>query len=144
LNPRGIVVLAKPEGIQLPATITALPANLPVWQETIAGTSAHAESMGRRLVVETANSGLKGAFTDISEGCFRVFTTPKIAFLLSFTMAGYNLWTAKSFRALKALMEGTRQPQKRARRRRGTYADIPGLVGTEPGSEETIRGPPRT
>jgi hypothetical protein len=123
--------------------MTALPADLPHWQETIAGTTAHAVSMGRRLVVETVNGALKGGFTDISEGFVRLFTTPKIGFLLSFTLSAYNLWAAKSFRALTALTAETRPPWKRARRRRGTFGDIRGLLGREQTTDESVRGPPR-
>jgi hypothetical protein len=98
--------------------------------------------MGRRLVVESANSSLKSGFVDTSEGFIRVFTTPKIAFLLAFTLAGYNVWAAKSFRTLTALMAGRERPLRRARRRKGTYADIAGAVVTHQHADKPPRSPP--
>jgi hypothetical protein len=124
--------------------MTALPADLPHWQETVAGTTAHTISMGRRLVVEMVNGALKGGFTDTSEGFARVFTTPKIAFLLSFTLAGYNLKAASSSRALTALVAGTKRPRTRAGRRRGTYRDISRLQRVDTGPDASVRGPPPT
>ena len=50
----------------------AMPVELP-WRQSITfGTTAWRISMGRRQVVESANSALKGAFADLSRGFFRI------------------------------------------------------------------------
>ena len=78
--------------------------------------------MDRRQVVESANAALKGGFTDLSRGFFRVFGRTKISVLLGFTIAAYNLDRIRSFRA-KQEAEQIR-PRRRAKRRQGTYAEL--------------------
>jgi len=101
-------------------TLSAPPAGLPITQRIPFGTTAWQISMNRRMVVESANSALKGAFADLSRGFFRVFGRTKISVLLGFTVAAYNLDRIRSFRAKQAEDEG--QPLRRAKRRKGTWA----------------------
>lgn len=54
--------------------LTVMPAELPWWKNITFGTTAWRVSMGRRQVVESANSALKGAFADLSRGFFRVWS----------------------------------------------------------------------
>jgi hypothetical protein len=77
--------------------------------------------MYRRPVVESANAALKGAFADLSRGFFRVFGRTKISVLLGFTVAAYNVDRVRSFRAKQA--ESAAKPQRRAKRRLGTWSD---------------------
>src|ERR1039458_5374486 len=86
------------------------------------GITAWRISMGRRQVVESANSALKGAFVDLGRGFFRVFGQVKMTVLLGFTVAGFNLDRIRSFRAKQAERDGA--PRRRAKRRRGTWADV--------------------
>ena len=102
--------------------MTAMPAELPLWQRIPFGTTAWRLSMGRRQVVESANAALKGAFADLSRGFVRVFGRTKITVLLGFTIAGYNLDRIRSFRA-KRRAEGE-QPKPRAKRRSGTWREL--------------------
>ena len=78
--------------------------------------------MGRRQVVESVNSALKGAFVDLARGFFRVFGQVKMTVLLGFTVAAYNLDRIRSFRAKQTEAEGA--PRPRAKRRLGTWADV--------------------
>jgi hypothetical protein len=78
--------------------------------------------MDRRQVVESANAALKGGFTDISRGFFRVFGRVKMTVLLGFTVAAYNLDRIRSFRAKQEAEKAL--PRRRAKRRLGTYADL--------------------
>jgi hypothetical protein len=102
--------------------LSAPPSELPLTQRIPFGTTAWRISMYRRQVVESVNAALKGAFTDISRGFFRVFGRTKITVLLGFTVAAYNLDRLRSFRAKQAEEEG--QPRRRAKRRQGTWADL--------------------
>jgi hypothetical protein len=52
-----------------------MPVELPLWQSITFGTTAWRISMGRRQVVESANSALKGAFADLGRGFFRVMAS---------------------------------------------------------------------
>ena len=63
--------------------------------------------MGRRQVVESVNSALKGAFADLSRGFFRVFGRVKMTMLLGFTLAGFSLDRIRSFRAKRRLESRT-------------------------------------
>jgi hypothetical protein len=78
--------------------------------------------MGRRQVVESVNSALKGAFVDLARGFFRVFGQVKMTVLLGFTVAAFNLDRIRSFRAKRAEQDGATHP--RAKRRRGIWADV--------------------
>jgi hypothetical protein len=72
-----------------------------------------------------------------------VFGTSKILFLLAFTIAGYNIKTARSFRMPQAGIAAKESgPPKRARRRKGTYQDVPGLAGPATPGGVSVRGPP--
>ena len=102
--------------------LTAMPAELPLWQRVPFGTTAWRLSMGRRQVVESANAALKGTFADLSRGFFRVFGQTKMTVLLGFTMAGYNLDRIRSFRAKKRAEEEAKPTP--AKRRRGTWNDV--------------------
>ena len=90
--------------------------------------------MGRRQVVESANSALKGACADLSRGFFRVLGLVKTTALLGFTLTAYNLDRIRSFRAKHHLDDAgqviERPRQQRARQRSGTWTDIapPGAV----------------
>ena len=112
--------------------ITAQPAELPMWQQIPAGTTAWRISMGRRQVVESVNAALKGAFVDLTGGFFRVMGQVKMMLLLGFTVAAYNLDRIRSFLAKQAAEKDG--PKPRATRRQGTWSQI--VHGTpEPRSE---------
>jgi len=126
-----VPVVSVPEGAQhCSGVLTAMPAELPWWQSIPFGTTAWRKSMGRRQPVESANAGLKGEFADVSRGFHRVFGTTKITVLLAFTAAGYNVERVRSFRAKHRLQDPhqpviyPRIPATRAKRRRGTWADV--------------------
>jgi hypothetical protein len=119
-------------------TLSAPPAELPITQRIPFGTTAWQISMNRRMVVESANSALKGAFADLSRGFFRVFGRTKISVLLGFTVAAYNLDRIRSFRAKQAEAESL--PVRRAKRRKGTWAAC-ASVATEPVAAKAT-GPP--
>jgi hypothetical protein len=103
-------------------TLSTPPAELPLTQRISFGTTAWRISMDRRQVVESANAALKGGFTDLSRGFFRVFGRVKMTVLLGFTVAAYNLDRIRSFRAKQDEEEAL--PRRRAKRRLGTYADL--------------------
>jgi len=107
---------------------TAMPVELPWWQSITFGTTAWRISMGRRQVVESANSAFKGAFADLSRGFFRVMGLVKMTALVGFTLAAYNLDRIRSFKAKHRLDDAgqvvERPRQQRARRRSGTWTDV--------------------
>jgi len=102
--------------------VSVSPVELALSQRIPFGTTAWRISMGRRQVVESVNSALKGAFVDLARGFFRVFGQVKMTVLLGFTLAAYNLDRVRSFRAKQALSAET--PRHRAKRRKGTWADV--------------------
>ena len=107
---------------------TAMPVELPWWQSITFGTTAWRISMGRRQVVESANSALKGAFADLSRGFFRFMGLVKMTALIGFTLAAYNLDRIRSFK-VKHRLDDTgqvveRPRQRRARRRSGTWTEV--------------------
>jgi len=86
--------------------------------------------MGRRQVVESVNSALKGAFVDLARGFFRVFGGVKMTVLLGFTVAAFNLDRIRSFRAKQSTdnsnpstTPGTTRT-RRAKRRMGVWSDL--------------------
>ena len=108
-------------------TLTAMPAELPWTQDIPFGTTAWRISMGRRQVVESANSALKGAFADLSRGFFRVMGLVKMTALVGFTLAAYNLdrIRTKAKHGLDDTGQVVGRPRhQRARRRSGTWTDI--------------------
>ena len=117
--------------------VSVPPVELALSQRIPFGTTAWRISMGRRQVVESVNSALKGAFVDLARGFFRVLGQVKMTVLLGFTLAAYNLDRVRSFRAKQALSDET--PHRRAKRRKGTWADVVTTLNqvTSPG----IRGP---
>jgi hypothetical protein len=117
--------------------ITAMPAELPLYQRIPFGTTAWRLSMGRRQVVESVNAALKGAFADLSRGFFRVFGQTKMSILLGFTVAGYNLDRIRSYRAKQRAQEGDKP--KQPKRRRGTWQQI---VDPETGEINSNHSPP--
>src|SRR5665213_1943476 len=109
--------------------LSAAPVELALSQRIPYGTTAWRISMGRRQIVESANSALKGAFVDLGRGFFRVFGQVKMTVLLGFTVAGFNLDRIRSFRAKQEERESA--PRQRAKRRMGTWGDqvaAPGAV----------------
>src|SRR5467141_3915869 len=109
-------------------TLTAMPVELPWWQSITFGTTAWRISMGRRQVVESANSALKGAFADLGRGFFRVMGIAKTTVLLGFTLAAYNLDRIRSFKAKHGLDDNGQvvptPKQTGARRRSGTWTEV--------------------
>jgi len=94
--------------------------------------------MSRRNPVEGANGNLKSNFTDVDRGYARVFGTERIAFLLTFTLAGLNVMLAASFRrALKAEKERA-SSKTRAKRRSRTYENV---LGPAPESAPVVDTP---
>jgi hypothetical protein len=112
-----------PEGVDrcCSGILSAAPVELALSQRIPYGTTAWRISMGRRQVVESANSALKGAFVDLGRGFFRVFGQVKMTVLFGFTVAGFNLDRIRSFRAKQA--ERDTAPRPRAKRRLGTWGD---------------------
>ena len=144
-NARKAPLVVLPEGARPPATINVAAADLPLQQRFTAGTVAHSISMSRRNAVEGVNGEIKGQFTSIDRGFIRQFRTEKIAFLLTFSLAGYNVRAADSFRRLiQATEEWARAPRHRAKRRKGTYDDVLGSGATSSaGSDQSpARAPP--
>ena len=94
--------------------------------------------MGRRQVVESVNSALKGAFVDLARGFFRVLGQVKMTVLLGFTLAAYNLDRVRSFRAKRA--QDKESPRRRAKRRQGTWGEL--VTGPSPVTVERSTGPP--
>jgi hypothetical protein len=70
--------------------------------------------MGRRQVVESVNSALKGSFVDLARSFFRVFGRVKMTVLLAFTVAAYNLDRVRTFRAEHGLREDGSRDSSRA------------------------------
>ena len=113
--------------------ITAQAAELPMWQQIPAGTTAWRISMGRRQVVESVNAALKGAFVDLGRGFLRVMGQVKTTVMLGFTLAAYNVDRVRAFRA-KHRIKSADEPDveypparpRRPKRRRGTWNDVIG------------------
>jgi hypothetical protein len=74
-------------------TLSAVPSELALSQRIPSGTTAWRISTGRRQVVESVNSALRGAFVDLARGFFRVLGQVKmtVTVLRGFTLAAYNL-----------------------------------------------------
>jgi hypothetical protein len=110
--------------------LSAAPVELALSQRIPFGTTAWRISMGRRQVVESVNSALKGAFVDLGRGFFRVFGQVKMTVLLGFTVAGFNLDRIRSFRAKQSIDNSdsstTPRPirRQRAKRRIGVWAEL--------------------
>ena len=68
--------------------ISASPLELALAQRIPFGTTAWRISMGRRQVVESVNSALKGAFVDLAHGFFRVLGQVKVTVLLGSAVSG--------------------------------------------------------
>ncbi|MFN8232262.1 MAG: hypothetical protein U0V56_01845 [Actinomycetota bacterium] len=120
-------------------TISVNAADLPFRQKLVPGTTAWRKSYRRRNTVEGVNGMLKGGFVNIQEKFFRVFGLTKLTFLLTFTIAGYNVACIRSFKARTAADAEARDAKKkhRATRRKGTYTDL--LGG---GAEGPVPDPP--
>ena len=102
--------------------LSVVPAELGLSQAIPFGTTAWRISMGRRQVVESVNSALKGAFVDLARGFFRVVGKVKMTVLLGFTIAAYNVDRVRSFQAKQALL--AEKPRPRSKRRQGTWAHL--------------------
>ncbi len=110
--------------------LSVAPVELALAQRIPYGTTAWRISMGRRQVVESVNSALKGAFVDLARGFFRVFGGVKLTVLLGFTVAAFNLDRIRSFRAKQSTDDskpstapGTTRT-RRAKRRTGIWSDL--------------------
>jgi hypothetical protein len=100
--------------------ITVEAAELPMWQPYPFGTTAWQAAYSRRNVVEGVNGALQCQYTDISKGYHRVFGLEKVTMMLAFTVAGYNLECARTFRRTHDLPK----PITRPARRHGTWDDL--------------------
>jgi hypothetical protein len=118
--------------------LSSVPAELALSQRIPFGTTAWRISMGRRQVVESVNSALKGAFVDLARGFFRVLGQVKMTVLLGFTLAAYNLDRVRSFRAKQA--QDNETPRRRAKPRQGTWSDV--ATAPSPTATERSTGPP--
>jgi len=118
--------------------VSVAPAESALFQQVPFGTTAWRISMGRRQVVESVNSALKGAFVDLARGFFRVLGQVKMTVLLGFTVAAYNLDRIRSFRAKRA--EADDAPRPRAKRRLGTWTAV-ARVPSAPVSERSTAPP---
>ncbi len=119
-------------------TLSAVPSEMALSQRIPYGTTAWRISMGRRQVVESVNSALKGAFVDLARGFFRVLGQVKMTVLLGFTLAAYNLDRVRSFRAKQT--QDKEMPLRRAKRRQGTWDDI--ASASDPVVPQHATGPP--
>lgn len=137
---RRVPLVELPEGVTrcCSGILSSVPAELALSQRIPFGTTAWRISMGRRQVVESVNSALKGAFVDLARGFFRVLGQVKMTVLLGFTLAAYNLDRVRSFRAKQA--QDTETPRRRAKRRRGTWSDV--VSAPRSLSSERSTGPP--
>jgi len=104
--------------VQLPAsaaedqaTFTVPLDAVPRSQRTAFGTTAWAESYGRRNRSEAINSLLKETFVRINRGHFRVMCLAKITILTAFTLAGLNLTQTGNFCSRHGLDPATGQPE---------------------------------
>ena len=70
--------------------------------------------MGRRQVIESAHSALKGTFVDLGRGFFRVFGQVKMTVLLGWTVAAFNLDRIRSSGAKQAGRDGAARPEGQA------------------------------
>lgn len=100
---------------------------LPMQQAAIFGTTAWWQSWGRRSIVESVNSALKGAFTTIERGYVRTMETTRISILLAHTLAGYNRWALRSWKQMqKYLKEKTVKAKRTSREKRlKRFEDLP-------------------
>jgi hypothetical protein len=141
---RNAPLVTVPEGTRscCGGTLSAPPAELPLAQRIPFGTTAWRISYFRRMVVESANAALKGSFTNLARGFFRVFGLVKISILLGFTLAAYNLDRVRSFRA--KLAEEAVDRRTPAKRRLGTWRELrreTALSSEDEGSVDAT-GPP--
>ena len=139
-NSRRVPLVELPEGVTrcCSGILSSVPAELALSQRIPFGTTAWRISMGRRQVVESVNSALKGAFVDLARGFFRVLGQVKMTVLLGFTLAAYNLDRVRSFRAKRA--QDKESPRHRATRRQGTWGEL--VTGHSPVTAERSTGPP--
>ena len=124
-------------------TVSVSAADLPLQQRCIAGTTAHAISMTRRNAVEGVNGDLKRNFTNVDRGYVRIFGTMAIALMFAFTLAGLNVYLARSFRRLqKAEEERALGPKSRRKRRTCTFDEVlgPGFVPSIAADEADAAG----
>lgn len=89
---------------------------LPMQQQAVFGTTAWWQSWGRRSIVESVNSALKGAFTSIERGYVRTMDSIRISMLLAHTLAGYNRWALRSWNQLQSYLREKSSKAKRAAR----------------------------
>jgi hypothetical protein len=126
-NPRRGPLVDLIDGTCPATTVSVSAGDLPLQQQCIAGTTAHSISMSRRNAVKSANGNLKRNFTNVDRGYARVFGTVKVAFLFAFTLAGLNVFLARSFgRMLKSEKKRDAGPKRRAARRDRTYTKLLG------------------
>lgn len=89
------------------------------------GTTAHSQAYGRRNLVETANSYFGGTYVDLTRTYSRLMGHKNRKFVLGMLLAGLNRYIERSWRALQAAKEkAAALPQQRAKRRKGTLADL--------------------
>ncbi len=142
---RSAPLVSVPDGVTscCSGTLSAPPAELALAQRIPFGTTAWRLSYQRRMVVESANAALKGAYAGLSRGFFRVFGLVKTSVLLAFTIAGYNVDRVRSFRAKQA-EEAAEKGKHRAKRRLGTWDQL--RPGTNEAGDDTstveATGPP--
>ncbi len=110
-------------------TVSVSAGDLPLQQRCIAGTTAHAISMTRRNAVEGVNENLKRNFPNVDRGYVRMFGTMAIALMFAFTLAGLNVYLARSFRRLqKAERDRAAGPRRRKARRTRTFDEVLGTA----------------
>jgi hypothetical protein len=123
------------EGADL-STLTAGADALPMWQRCIFGTAAWWTAMGRRQLVETANSllhGAVGSLTDVSRGFTKLRDSGRIKLFFFMTLTGYNRWIIRRWQRDHHLLDPSdpeaflhkpvRRAPRRSRARR--YEDLP-------------------
>ena len=117
--------------------ISVSAADLPFRQKLTPGTTAWRKYYRRRNVVEGVNAMLKGGFVNVQQKFFRVFRLTKLTFLLTFTIAGYNVECIRSFNARKVAEAGAAEAKKTRRkgRRQGTWSHLLDGAGADTGPD---------
>lgn len=137
---RSAPLVGLPDGVQscCSGILSAPPSELPLVQRIPFGTTAWRTSMDRRQMVESVNAALKGGYTDLARGFFRVFGQVKISVLFAFTLAAFNVDRIRSFEAKRA--EAAAVPRRRAKRRLGTLGVL--LASSPSAPEPRSTSPP--
>jgi hypothetical protein len=133
--PRSRPLVDLPQGAKCcGGTITVSAEDMALWQRLPAGTTAWRISYGRRNLVETFNSWLKGGFVTMERKFLRIYGRNRMMLLLGFTLAGCNRAIIRSHRSKFASAPASARKSRR-KRREGTWPRIdhdPAVTGPDP------------